>query len=182
MSDSRIKKLASPVGDLFVVADRRGVLLCEFDTDGRCERQLESFGVSPAESDDAVVDQVRDELAEYFKGDRREFTVPLAPLGTPFQQAVWRQLLAIPFGQTRTYGQQAVAVGNRLAIRAVARANGSNCRGILIPCHRVIGSNGSLTGFGGGLPRKQWLLDHERAVAGEGGLFAAPLQGANASG
>jgi O-6-methylguanine DNA methyltransferase len=89
----------------------------------------------------------------------------LADCGTPFQRSVWKQLLAIPVGQTRTYADIAREIGQPKAVRAVARANGDNYRGIVIPCHRVIGSDGALTGYGGGLARKQWLLDFEREVA-----------------
>ena len=171
-----IKRLASPVGDLLVAADASGVLLCEFAGGKQVERKIDRL--SGVRSDDEIVDRLRDELAEYFAGDRTQFDVPLPSLGSPFQQAVWQALCDIPHGQTRSYGQQAVAIGNPKAVRAVAAANGQNFRAILIPCHRVIGSNGALTGFGGGLPCKQWLLDHERAVAGDAGsgpLFPAVL-------
>ena len=114
------------------------------------------------------------ELEEYFAGTRKIFTVPLAPTGTPFQKLVWQKLLEIPFGETRTYHQQSQQLGNTLAIRAVAAANGRNPIAILIPCHRVIGTNGNLTGYAGGLHRKKWLLDHERKHSGhavQGSLF-----------
>ena len=101
------------------------------------------------------------QLAEYFAGRRRAFDLPLAPAGTPFQQQVWRQLLQIPFGSTCSYGALARAVGRPSASRAVGAANGRNPISIIIPCHRVIGSDGSLTGYGGGEPAKRWLLDHE---------------------
>ena len=163
MSDARVKRLASPVGELLVAADASGVLLCEFADGRNIDRGIAKLPATP--SDDAMVDRLRDELAAYFAGDLRQFTVPLPSLGTAFQQAAWQQLAAIPYGETRSYGRQAQAVGNPKAVRAVARANGSNFRCIILPCHRVIGSDGTLTGFGGGLPRKQWLLDHERNVA-----------------
>jgi methylated-DNA-[protein]-cysteine S-methyltransferase len=114
------------------------------------------------------------ELDEYFAGTRKIFTVPLTPNGTDFQQQVWKNLHAIPFGETRTYHQQSQQLGNTLAIRAVAAANGRNPIAILIPCHRVIGANGNLTGYAGGLQRKKWLLDHERKYSGQsiqGSLF-----------
>lgn len=160
----RTTRVATPVGNLILAASVEGLLLCEF-ADGRdAEKQTQRLGEGVA--DDAMLDRVRDELKAYFAGDLRQFTVPLPPLGTSFQQAAWQALVAIPYGQTRSYGQQAVALGNPLAVRAVGRANGGNFRAIVIPCHRVIGSAGTLTGFGGGLPCKRWLLDHERAVIG----------------
>ncbi len=101
------------------------------------------------------------QLDEYFAKTRRTFELPLAPEGTPFQQRVWRALLAIPFGQTCSYGHIARVIGRPAASRAVGAANGRNPIAIIVPCHRVIGSTGTLTGYGGGLPMKQWLLDHE---------------------
>ncbi|MDM9560343.1 MULTISPECIES: methylated-DNA--[protein]-cysteine S-methyltransferase [Bordetella] len=109
----------------------------------------------------AVLCQARAELAEWFAGRRREFEVALEPLGTPFQQAVWQALLALPFGATCSYGELASAIGKPKAVRAAAQAIGRNPISIIIPCHRVIGRDTSLTGFGGGLPRKQALLAHE---------------------
>jgi methylated-DNA-[protein]-cysteine S-methyltransferase len=108
------------------------------------------------------------QLTEYFKGKLRTFDVPVAPVGTAFQRAVWRQLQAIPYGETLSYGELARRLGNPKAVRAVGLANGSNPISIIIPCHRVIGSNGSLVGYGGGLPTKQALLALER---GQGTLL-----------
>lgn len=102
------------------------------------------------------------QLDEYFAGHRERFDVPLAPRGTAFQTSVWAVLQRIPFGVTWSYAQVARALGNPKAVRAVGAANGSNPISIVIPCHRVIGANGSLTGYAGGLPRKRWLLAHER--------------------
>ncbi len=109
-----------------------------------------------------LLERVADQLAEYFAGNRKEFDVPLAPKGTPFQQLVWNALLDIPYGEVRSYGEQAKAIGRPAASRAVGAANGRNPISIIVPCHRVIGANGTLTGYGGGLPLKQWLLEHER--------------------
>ena len=103
------------------------------------------------------------QLAEYFAGARRGFDLPLAPEGTPFQKAVWRALLEIPYGETRSYGEIAAAIGNARACRAVGMANHRNPIPVLIPCHRVIGADGSLTGFGGGLDRKALLLTLEKS-------------------
>jgi methylated-DNA-[protein]-cysteine S-methyltransferase len=108
------------------------------------------------------LDEVVSQLEEYFEGKRRAFDLPLAPQGTPFQQRVWRALLDIPYGETISYGELASRIGNKAASRAVGLANGSNPLPIVIPCHRVIGSNGKLTGYGGGLPIKQQLLALER--------------------
>lgn len=109
---------------------------------------------------------LRSQLDEYFKGDRQVFDLPLVFTGTDFQNRVWHALTQIPFGSTRTYMQQAQVLGDEKAIRAVARANGENCLAIIIPCHRVVGSNGSLTGYAGGLRNKKWLLEHEAKHAG----------------
>jgi len=107
------------------------------------------------------------QLKEYFEGKRREFTLPLVTPGTDFQQAVWKELMNIPYGTTRSYHEQSVIMGKPDSIRAVANANGMNRIAIIIPCHRVIGSDGSLTGYGGGLKRKKWLLDHEKKYSGK---------------
>jgi methylated-DNA-[protein]-cysteine S-methyltransferase len=109
-----------------------------------------------------VLVRTQAQLAEYFAGERREFDLPLAPQGSGFQVQVWRALLRIPYGETCSYGDIARVVGRPSASRAVGAANGRNPIPIIVPCHRVIGSNGSLTGYGGGLPVKRWLLDHER--------------------
>jgi methylated-DNA-[protein]-cysteine S-methyltransferase len=109
-----------------------------------------------------VLVRTQAQLAEYFAGERRAFDLPLAPQGSGFQVEVWRALLRIPYGETCSYGDIARVVGRPAASRAVGAANGRNPIPIIVPCHRVIGSNGSLTGYGGGLPVKRWLLDHER--------------------
>lgn len=107
------------------------------------------------------------QLDEYFAGSRHQFDLPLQAAGTAFQQTVWQQLLQIPFAEVITYLQLAKRLGNVKSIRAAASANGKNPLAIIIPCHRVIGANGQLTGYAGGLPRKQWLLEHEAAMAGK---------------
>ena len=111
--------------------------------------------------DHAVHQQAACELGEYFAGARTSFDLPLAPRGTEFQQAVWRALRTIPFGETRSYADIARALGQPTATRAVGAANGKNPIAIVVPCHRVIGADGSLTGYAGGLPTKAWLLRHE---------------------
>jgi len=105
---------------------------------------------------------VATQLAEYFAGDRRAFDLPVAPRGSEFQELVWRALVEIPFGETRSYGQLARSIGQPTASRAVGAANGRNPIAIIVPCHRVIGATGALTGYAGGMAAKRWLLDHER--------------------
>ena len=112
----------------------------------------------------AVLARTARQLDEYFAGKRHDFDLPLAPEGTAFQQRVWRELMKIPFGETWSYGELARAIGRPAAARAVGAANGKNPIAIIVPCHRVIGSNGTLVGYGGGLPTKQWLLGHEAGV------------------
>ena len=112
-----------------------------------------------------VLDQAAAQLAEYFAGRRHVFALALAPRGTAFQRMVWDALLRIPYGETRGYGELARALGRPSASRAVGAANGRNPLAIIVPCHRLIGASGALTGYGGGLPAKRWLLDHERAGA-----------------
>jgi len=115
--------------------------------------------------EDKIIAAARRQLDQYFDGKLKAFDLSLAPQGTAFQQSVWQALLAIPYGVTRSYGEQAKAIGNPAAVRAVGLANGRNPISIIIPCHRVIGANGSLTGYGGGMERKQWLLDLEQGQA-----------------
>ena len=112
-----------------------------------------------------LLDHCEAQLDEYFAEKRQTFDLPLAPKGTDFQQRVWQELLKIPFGKTQTYLQMAKRLGDEKVIRAAASANGKNPLWIIVPCHRVIGSDGSLTGYAGGIWRKKWLLDHEQKVA-----------------
>jgi len=167
-----VTRILTPLGPMVAAASADEVHLLEFTDRRMLETQLTRLcrrtgGVLvPGTSE--VLDQVRAELSEYFAGARTEFTLPLAPAGTDFQQLVWDALRAIPYGETRSYGDQARAIQRPTAVRAVASANGDNPIAIVIPCHRVIGSNGSLTGYAGGLPRKQFLLDLEGRVSGSG--------------
>jgi len=119
------------------------------------------------EGENEHIDILRIQLEEYFNGSRKKFELSLVTPGTEFQQSVWKELLKIPFGKTRSYQEQADALKKPESIRAVANANGMNRISIVIPCHRVIGSDGSLTGYGGGLKRKRWLLDHEKKYSGQ---------------
>lgn len=120
--------------------------------------------------DDARCSGLRLQLEQYFSRQRRSFDLPLAPRGSEFQQRVWRELTRIPYGETISYGEQARRLGDLSLSRAVGAANGANPIWLVIPCHRVIGADGSLTGYGGGLPVKRWLLEHEGALSGS--LFA----------
>jgi O-6-methylguanine DNA methyltransferase len=153
---------ATPLGEMLAVASPQGLCLLEFVGQGGVQRELaqvEAARGGPVQpGDSAVLAQTAHELAEYFAGRRQRFGVPLDLVGTPFQLSAWQALLAIPYGQTRSYAEQARAIGRPSATRAVAAANGQNKVSIIVPCHRVIGSDGSLTGFGGGLPRKHALL------------------------
>jgi methylated-DNA-[protein]-cysteine S-methyltransferase len=146
----------SPYGPLTLVADD-GVLCGLYMTEQRHRPPEESFGPR----DDTLFGDTEEQLEAYFAGELKEFTVPLRLHGTPFQRTVWSELRKIPYGETRTYGELAEALGNPTASRAVGLANGKNPVGIIVPCHRVVGANGSLTGYGGGLDRKQRLLDFE---------------------
>ena len=151
--------LESPVG-LLTLSSAAGALSgVWFDTE---RHQNDRSGW---QRDDAALADAVQQLQQYFAGTRQQFDLPLSPQGTAFQQRVWQALQAIPYGETRSYGVQAQMLGNAKAVRAVGLANGRNPIGIVIPCHRVIGANGALTGYAGGLPRKQWLLAHEAGVA-----------------
>ena len=150
----------SPYGPLTLVADD-GVLCGLYMTGQRHRPPEETFGPR----DDTLFAEAEDQLKAYFAGESREFTLPLRLDGTPFQRSVWDELRRIPYGERRTYGELAAALGNPSASRAVGLANGRNPVGIIVPCHRVVGANGGLTGYGGGLDRKQRLLDFESAAA-----------------
>ncbi|MBZ6257823.1 methylated-DNA--[protein]-cysteine S-methyltransferase [Streptomyces olivaceus] len=150
----------SPYGALTLVAED-GVLCGLYMTGQRHRPPEESFGAR----DERPFAGAEEQLEAYFAGELREFGLPLRLTGTPFQRTVWDQLRKIPYGETRTYGQLADALGNPAASRAVGLANGRNPIGIVVPCHRVIGASGGLTGYGGGLERKQRLLDFERGSA-----------------
>ncbi len=154
----------SPVGPLHVYASDRG---------------LRALLWRPPDADPEAVEcpdhptlvRLAQQLGEYFAGARQEFDLPLDPVGTEFQCLAWNALRAIPYGATRTYAEQAAAIGRPKAVRAVGAANGKNPISIVVPCHRVIGANGTLVGFGGGLETKRFLLDLE---AGQGQLLPAP--------
>jgi methylated-DNA-[protein]-cysteine S-methyltransferase len=152
--------MRSPIGTLEITGDEYGLNSVVFlDSE-----QIPSEEI-PSELEDAVM-----QLTEYFNGQRSEFDLKLAPQGTEFQKKVWNQLQLIPFGKTTSYQKMANELGDPKVIRAAASANGKNPISVIIPCHRVIGSDGSLTGYAGGLHRKKWLLEHESPVK-QGELF-----------
>lgn len=161
------KWLDSPLGPMLAIADDRGLHVVDWVDRRGLERAIERLrarehaAIVPGSH--PVLEQIEREMKAYFAGTLIAFETPLAQWGTPFQNNVWEQLLAIPRSETRSYADLARTLGAPKAVRAVARANGDNFRGVIIPCHRVIGSDGSLTGYGGGLARKQWLLDHEKS-------------------
>ena len=162
-ADVRYARLATPVGPILVAETDDGVAAIHFE-DGRRRRPVDPAWRLVDERELRIAAQ----LAEYFAGTRRTFEVRLAPQGTLFQRRVWEAVAAIPYGKTRSYGAIAAEIGAPSAVRAVGAANGQNPWPIVVPCHRVIGSDGSLTGYGGGLPIKRALLDFER---GAGRLF-----------
>lgn len=141
--------LPSPIGTLEIVADEDALLAVNF-----CE-------TAEAAQESALTCAAKNQFEAYFSGELFEFDLPLRPQGTAFQQQVWQRLTAIPYAQTRSYKEIAEQVGRVKAVRAVGAANGSNPLAIIVPCHRVIGSDGRLTGYAGGLSRKAWLLEHE---------------------
>ena len=158
--------LDSPIGPLFLAADEEGLTLIEFDR----PRHPAARGSSWRGGAHPVLDRARDQLSEYFRGERTAFDLPLAPRGTTFQRQVWLALAAIPYGETISYAALAARIGRPTASRAVGAANGRNPLPIVLPCHRVIGAGGDLTGFGGGLPVKRFLLELEGALPRQGTL------------
>lgn len=157
--------MPSPLGELRLYAAVDGLVGVYLPVQAWPMAAVGPVGPATVESPREVLAITAAQLTEYFAGRRTEFDLPLAPRGTGFQIEVWRALVAIPFGETRSYGAQASALGRPSASRAVGAANGRNPISIILPCHRVIGSSGALTGYGGGIAAKRWLLDHEAAVA-----------------
>jgi AraC family transcriptional regulator, regulatory protein of adaptative response / methylated-DNA-[protein]-cysteine methyltransferase len=162
------ERIETPLGAMLAIADDEGLRLLEFVDRRAMERELSILrrrlrtNVVPGEH--RHLDAVRSQLADYFSGKNLEFDVPLAPIGSQFQLRAWKILRRIPVGETRSYSWMARELGDEAARRAVGHANGSNMLCIVIPCHRVIRADGTLCGYGGGLWRKKWLLDHERAA------------------
>jgi len=160
MTQYKCAYLKTPLGTAKIIGNSDGIVEV-------------SVGDEEMPATENAPDELREcisQLQEYFNGERKEFSVKLNPSGTEFQKQVWSELLKIPFGQRITYMKQTLQLGSEKAIRAVAGANGKNPIWIIIPCHRVVGSDGSLTGYAGGLWRKQWLLEHE-SPTGQTSLF-----------
>ncbi len=152
-------RIASPIGALLLVSNGEALTALHMEQT-RYPMELDEGAREDRKPFKSAIAQ----LDAYFAGELRDFDLPLAPQGTPFQSRVWKALQDIPFGETTSYGDLAAGVGDRKASRAVGLANGRNPIGIVVPCHRVIGANGSLTGYGGGMERKRWLLAHEKRV------------------
>jgi len=175
-----VRRVLSPLGPLVCAATESALVMLEFADRRMLEQQIDTLarrlgGVAVPRTN-AILDRTEDELARYFDGELREFSVPLSVPGTRFQETVWQVLRTIPYGDTRSYQEQANLIGRPTATRAVARANGDNRIAIIIPCHRVVGSDGKLTGYGGGLWRKKFLLELERRRVGVGTQLEVPLE------
>jgi len=160
MSADYFSEFASPVGTLLLFGDGHALTALHIHTQSKPYTPPKEL-----ERNDRAFGDVRRQLQAYFDGALKRFDVPLAGAGTEFQQTVWRALRKIPYGATCSYGELARRIGNVNASRAVGMANNRNPIGIIVPCHRVIGANGALVGYAGGIERKQWLLEHERRYA-----------------
>ncbi|QDU42364.1 Bifunctional transcriptional activator/DNA repair enzyme Ada [Symmachiella dynata] len=163
-----VNRIPTPLGPMIAAADNDHLHLLEFADRRMLETQIKRLSARLKcrflPGDNRLIEQTAREVTEYFSGSRQDFNVPICLLGTPFQQQIWELLLKIPYGETSSYERLAVAAQNPRAHRAVGRANGDNRLAIIIPCHRVVRSDGQLGGYGGGLRRKEWMLRHEFAV------------------
>lgn len=157
-SDVHYQKFKTPFSDLYIYANNNAITALLF----KPWRDKSALGAVKKSS--PVIQECLSQINEYFNGNRQIFDIAIAPEGTEFQKKVWQKLQTIPFGETWSYGQLASNIGNKNASRAVGAANGKNPISIIIPCHRVIGANGSLTGYAGGLATKEWLLKHEGVI------------------
>jgi AraC family transcriptional regulator, regulatory protein of adaptative response / methylated-DNA-[protein]-cysteine methyltransferase len=164
-------RIETPIGEMIAGATKDGICLLEFSDRKSLLSQIEEISAllesKTEEGTNRHLRVLKRQLKDYFKGKRKEFSLHLITPGTEFQQSVWKELMKIPFGSTRTYQEQADILKNPGSVRAVAQANGANRISIIIPCHRVIGSDRHLVGYGGGLERKKWLLDHEKKYSGK---------------
>lgn len=164
-------KIETELGIMIAGAVEEGICLLEFHDRRMLNTEYKDlaryFKTTIEEGENIHFEILRKELTGYFEGSLKEFSVPIIAPGSAFQKSVWQELLNIPYGTTRSYLEQSIALGKPESIRAVANANGMNRISIIIPCHRVIGSDGHLTGYGGGLKRKKWLLDHEKKYSGK---------------
>jgi AraC family transcriptional regulator of adaptative response/methylated-DNA-[protein]-cysteine methyltransferase len=164
--------IETPLGAMIAIADERGLHLLEFVDRRGLENEISALrkrlGCVIVPGSNNYLDEIASHLHDYFEGNRMCFTVPLVLAGSAFEESVWEKLRGIPPGETRSYADLAKAVGKPAAVRAVGRANGKNCLAIVIPCHRVIRSDGNVSGYGGGVWRKQWLIDHEQKHSARG--------------
>ena len=162
--------IETPIGVMVAYATEKGICLLEFTDRKKFDKQIAGLNtfaeVNLREVENRHIEFLEKELSQYFEGSLKEFSVDLDMIGTPFQKKVWNQLLTIPYGKTVSYIDQARAMGIESSVRAVANANGANKIAIIIPCHRVIGTNKTLTGYAGGLERKRYLLDIESSQKG----------------
>lgn len=158
--------IQTPVGNMIAAASDDGICLFDFEfrksIDAIKHRISSTLNADFQEGYHPYFDLLKTQIREYFDGTRKNFDLPLHLVGTDFQKRVWKQLIEIPYGSVSTYKKQAIALGNEKAIRAMAKANAENGLAIIVPCHRVISEAGHLTGYGGGLPKKKWLIEHER--------------------
>lgn len=158
--------ISTPIGSMIAIADEMALFFLKFADDKDLEQDIKKLQIktkcSIASGENKIISLLKKELAQYFEGTLTTFTIPLHLSGTPFQNLAWNALSQIPFGQTRSYKQQARFIGNESASRAIGTANGSNQMAIVIPCHRVINNNGNLGGYASGIERKQWLLELEK--------------------
>lgn len=156
----------TPLGEMLAISDEKALYLLEFAERRGLEREIESLrmkiktDIIPGNT--TPIASIKSELKSYFEGSLKKFKTPLQLFGSSFQQSVWSELMRIPYGETRSYAEQAIAIGKETAYRAVANANGANQLAIVIPCHRIINKNGDLGGYGGGIHRKKWLIAHEK--------------------
>ncbi len=158
--------LDSPLGPIIAISSEDSLYLLEFFERRGLEREVDRLHIQTNSAiipgDTEIIKSIESELKLYFDGRLKEFKTPIAILGSQFQKQVWDELMRTPYGKTRSYADQAKAIDKATAYRAVANANGKNQLAIIIPCHRIINSNGNLGGYGGGVARKQWLIEHER--------------------
>lgn len=158
--------IKTPLGDMVALADKGALLLIEFSDWKGIKKEIEKIKKAKkapiVQGENSILLSIKKELTLYFEGKLKEFCTPIEMIGSPFQKKVWAALMQIPYGQTRSYTDVATSIGMPTAFRAAANANGVNKFGIVIPCHRVINSNGNLGGYGGGIMRKKWLLEHEK--------------------
>lgn len=167
MTTLKTSLIITKLGSIVAVSSDDTLYLLEFTEkhglEAEIERLKKRLKVSIVEGSADPIALIKEELADYFNGRLKKFTTPISLTGTPFQKAAWKELMRVPYGQTRTYAEQASAITKPTAYRAVANANASNKFVIIVPCHRIVNTNGNLGGYAAGIGRKQWLLEHEKS-------------------